>query len=232
MTIVLLEDNANIREALSRYLELEGWQVVAFGTIAPLESWLERQGASVQLDLAILDVMLPDGDGFLLARRLRSKYSFPFLFLTAKTEESDRITGLELGAEDYVVKPFSNREVILRVKAILRRQPQVPGKQGCTWRLGSEHLEIKQDAHLLRLDGRVLDLTAAEWHILAYLIQHAPQVCSRAAILAACLDSFAENSERTVDTHIKNIRHKLGQGTWIETVRAFGYRFVGQEDKP
>lgn len=238
MIIGVVEDNGAIREPLKRYLELEGWQVVDFPLLAPLERRLEAMahpGAQPwDLDLLILDVMLPDGDGFLFARRLRRWWQGPVMFLTARAEESDRITGLELGADDYVTKPFSSREVVLRVKALLRRAelkdgpgagagPGGSGRFAC----GGHDLDLDALTMEARLDGSRLVLTAAEWTILQYLMSRAPQVCSRAQILQACLDSISEGSERTVDTHVKNLRHKLGSAPWIETVRSFGYRFAG-----
>lgn len=229
MIVGLLEDSDSIREVLARYLELEGWEVQEFPRVAALDEWLGARAGAPGLDLMVLDVMLPDGDGFLVARRLRQRWpQLPFLFLSARAEESDRVTGLELGAEDYVTKPFSNREVVLRVKALLRRStpPTLPAGH---WRYGEAHLEWDESLHRVHRDGHALNLTAAEWDILVYLAQRAPQVLTRGQILQHCLASVAQGSERTVDTHVKNLRHKLGEG-WIETVRGFGYRFAGQRE--
>lgn len=229
MTIGLLEDNDAIREVLRRYLELEGWDVVEFPRVGALDQWLGARAGAPGLELMILDVMLPDGDGFLVARRLSQRWpELPFLFLSARAEESDRITGLELGAQDYVVKPFSNREVVLRVKALLRRSAS-SAPRADRWRCGDSRLEWDASLHTIHSDGRALSLTTAEWDILVYLAQRAPQVLTRAQILQHCLASVAEGSERTVDTHVKNLRHKVGEG-WIETVRGFGYRFAGQRE--
>lgn len=229
MTIGLLEDNDAIREVLRRYLELEGWDVVEFPRVGTLDQWLGGRAGAPGLELMILDVMLPDGDGFLVARRLSQRWpELPFLFLSARAEESDRITGLELGAQDYVVKPFSNREVVLRVKALLRRSASSAPRTD-RWRCGDSRLEWDASLHTVHLDGRALNLTAAEWDILVYLAQRSPQVLTRGQILQHCLASVAEGSERTVDTHVKNLRHKVGEG-WIETVRGFGYRFAGQRE--
>lgn len=236
MTIGLLEDSDHIREALRRYFELEGWTVREFSRLKPLEDLLTSADSSPDLDLLVMDVMLPDGDGFLLARKVRSRWpSVPFLFLTARTEESDRITGLELGAEDYVVKPFSNREVVLRVKALLRRTgrdlaPDSSAK-ATSWTLAGQTLGIYPAEKRVLLQGVAVVLTAAEWSILEYLAGKAPQVLSRLQILEHCLHSMAEGSERTIDTHVKNIRHKVGDQDWIETVRGFGYRFAGRKIK-
>jgi DNA-binding response OmpR family regulator len=226
MNVFIVEDNENVREAAAGYLKLEGYQVSEFGKIAPAEAALAKN----RPDLIILDVMLPDGDGFLFAKRLKQKNDIPIIFLTARDQESDRITGLELGADDYVVKPFSTRELVLRVKAVLNRR--VPATAGNNdqheYILGEETLSITESQHRTFFNGKEVQLTAAEWNILSFLSSRGSQVFSRLQILEYCLESIAEGSERTVDTHIKNIRHKLSGG-WIETVRGFGYRFNGKK---
>ena len=224
MNIVFVEDNENLREAVRRYLELEGMTVHEFSRIREAERELKK----IDPDLFILDVMLPDGDGFMFAKRIRTESDAPIIFLTARSEESDRITGLEIGADDYVVKPFSPKELVLRVKAVLKRSRA--GKTGLESRayvLEGSQLEIFSDEHLVRVDGVQISLTAAEWKILEFLVVNSPRVYNRGHLLSECLDSIAEGSERTIDTHIKNIRRKLGGGNWIETVRGFGYRFRG-----
>lgn len=228
MEVFIVEDNENLREALAGYLRLEGLEVREFGEIGPAESALKRSSP----DLMILDVMLPDGDGFLFAQRIRKSRETPFLFLTARDQESDRITGLELGADDYVVKPFSPKEVVLRVLAILRRTQSAentatPAK--LLFSLAGRELVVHEETHLMQVDGKPVTLTAAEWNILIHLINHRPQLFTRLQLLESCLGSMAEGSERTIDTHIKNIRRKLGNENWIETVRGFGYRFNGEE---
>lgn len=220
MMVFIVEDNENAREALAGYLRLADYEVAEFGEIAPARKAL----ASNPPDLIILDVMLPDGDGFLFAKQIRGERDTAILFLTAKDQESDRITGLELGADDYVVKPFSPREVVLRVNAILKRSTKKPPP---TLRLGEATLQVDTDAHRVLLNGRDTQLTPAEWTILTHLTAHSGQVFSRMQLLEACLGSIAEGSERTVDTHVKNLRRKLGNEGWIETVRGFGYRFGG-----
>ena len=226
MKIVIVEDNENLREAVRRYLELEGFEVIEFDGIREAE----RRIKAISPDLLILDIMLPDGDGFLFAKRLRTDSNVPIIFLTARSEESDRITGLELGADDYVVKPFSPKELVLRVKAVLKRTAGTSADEQldrASYRIGSSKVQILAGEHRVLVDGVPVTITAAEWTILEFLSSHAPQVFDRVRILDACLESIAEGSERTVDTHIKNIRHKLGNKEWVETVRGFGYRFNG-----
>lgn len=222
---MIVEDNESLREAVRTYLELEGMTVFEFGEI----QGASRKLAEIKPDLILLDIMLPDGDGFLFAQRIRKEHQIPIIFLTARAEESDRITGFELGADDYVVKPFSPKELVLRVKAVLNRtQRPESGTVGQNRYLLDDHeLQILNSEHRIFLDTDEVMLTAAEWNILSYLAGNAPQVFTRNQILSACLDSIAEGSERTVDTHIKNIRKKTGELQWIETVRGFGYRFNG-----
>ncbi|MDC7228484.1 MAG: response regulator transcription factor [Spirochaetales bacterium] len=234
MKIYIVEDNENVREAAAGYLKLEGFEIEEFAALKPVRRTL-LSGEELP-DLIVLDVMLPDGDGFLFAKQLKEESmeipssSIPIIFLTARDQESDRITGLELGADDYIIKPFSTRELVLRVKAVLRRSSAVDNNAtlDISYGIGANRLEISELNHQILYNGEALQLTAAEWSILLFLSAKSPQVFSRLQILENCLDSFAEGSERTVDTHIKNIRHKLLGADWIETVRGFGYRFNGQ----
>jgi DNA-binding response OmpR family regulator len=192
-------------------------------------------------DLIVLDVMLPDGDGFLFAKKLRRNSAVPIIFLTARTSESDKITGFDVGGDDYVVKPFSPRELVLRVNAVLRRASggeygrKAGGADGGitggekSWLLGKSRFVMNLGAHKAFLDGTEISLTGAEWRIFEHLAENAGIVISRQRLLGE-LDYIAEGSERTIDTHIKNIRGKLGQPGWIETVRGFGYLFTGSRE--
>jgi DNA-binding response OmpR family regulator len=226
--IFLVEDNEALREAVRSYLRLNDHEVVEFGRVAGVEEALRTRPPH----LIILDVMLPDGDGFLLARRLRREHSVPIIFLTAKSAESDRITGFELGADDYVVKPFSPKELALRVEAVLRRTGVGEAADAAAgvhaWEHQGRRLELDEAAHRATANGGEINLTAAEWRILAHLAAHAGVVVARERLLGESLDYLvAEGSERTVDTHVKNLRAKLGDPNWIQTVRGFGYRFAG-----
>ncbi len=230
--LFIIEDNENLAEALKGYLEIEGHSIVYFERLQGAQQAVMMR----RPDLIILDVMLPDGDGFLFARRIRKLMDVPILFLTARSSESDRITGLELGADDYVVKPFSMRELVLRVRGILARTaaqdktPETPE----TWTLKLMDavltLTFDEKAHICYHNGSKPALTAAEWKILRYLAANGGMVISREQILGNCLGYLAEGSERSINTHIKNIRAKLGTDAWIETVRGFGYRFMGRND--
>jgi DNA-binding response OmpR family regulator len=235
--IFVVEDNAGLSDAIVSYLEVDGHRVVLFDRISGV---LEAVRMAVP-DLLVLDVMLPDGDGFHLARKIKQDQDIPILFLTARSSESDRITGFEIGADDYVVKPFSMRELVLRVRSILARtrpkelvEKSVSGKK---WYLPEElaldksrHvLELDENAHTCLHDNLEVKLTATEWKILAFLAQRGGRVVSRDQLLGMCLDYLAEGSERSINTHMKNIRAKLTVNEWVETVRGFGYRFVGKE---
>jgi DNA-binding response OmpR family regulator len=225
--IFVVEDNESLREAVVAYLELDDHKVVQFDRVKGVIEALKARSA----DLIVLDVMLPDGDGFLLARRIRAAGNrAPILFLTARSSESDRITGFEVGGDDYVVKPFSPKELVLRVKAILKRSGAAEAQETedrPAWKLGLRSLEIDTAAHRVIVDSGDATLTAAEWKILSYLTDNAGIVVDRLRLLGECLDSIAEGSERTIDTHVKNLRGKIGDD-WIETVRGFGYRFAGK----
>ncbi|MCK5008151.1 MAG: response regulator transcription factor [Spirochaetales bacterium] len=224
--IFVVEDNEALREAVCSYLRLNDHEIVEFPRAGGVLEAVETKPP----DLIVLDVMLPDGDGFLLARKIRKTQGLPIIFLTAKASESDRITGFELGADDYVVKPFSPRELSLRVEAVLRRSGSGGAKPDAamSWVLGKQVLELDEAAHRASVAGNEINLTVAEWKILSYLATHSGVVVGRERLLGESLDYLvAEGSERTVDTHIKNLRAKLGSAGWIETVRGFGYRFSG-----
>jgi DNA-binding response OmpR family regulator len=227
--VFIVEDNAAIRDAVAGYLRLEDFQVKEFpGISGVLEALRFREPLCI-----VLDVMLTDGNGFRLAKEIRKESAVPIIFLTAREAESDRITGFELGGDDYMVKPFSPRELVLRVKAVLKRggapEEQSGGSNSLLQRtLGSSTLVLDEEAHRVEVDGKVLTLTGTEWRILYYLANNPGILISREKILGECLDYRVEGYERTVDTHIKNIRAKLGAALWIETVRGFGYRFAAE----
>lgn len=229
--IYVVEDNDAIRETISSYLRLAEYEVEEFSRVAPVIDSLEFKTPQ----LCILDVMLPDGNGFELAKRIRAAHSeVAFLFLTAREAESDRILGLELGAEDYIVKPFSPRELVLRVQAILRRvtisQTSDEAQKGGTkeWTVGKHRLTLNKTTHAVMVNDEEVHLTPVEWKILLFLSSYPGDLISRERILGQCLDYLHDGSDRTVNTHLKNLRSKLGDGEWIETVRGFGYKWIGE----
>ena len=223
--VIIVEDNSLIRDAVSGYLKLDGYKTLEFGGVLGVLDAVKRETC----DLAILDVMLPDGSGFALAKEIRAASDIPLIFLTAKDSESDRILGFELGADDYICKPFSAKELVLRVHALLRRTGKSDsGKSAASgeWQSGNSAVFIDEGRHRVSVDGNPIELTSTEWKILLYLASNAGQVVSREQLLGECLNYFFEGSERTIDTHMANLRSKIGQ-QWISTVRGFGYRFSG-----
>ena len=186
--IVLVEDNAFIREAAAGYLQLDGHTILEFDCVKGVADTV-RRGV---VDLAILDIMLPDGNGFNLAKQIKEIADIPLIFLTAKSSESDRILGFELGADDYVVKPFSSKELALRVQALLKRYSQTArqGDDVCAWTLDDNVLKLDSASHRLSVNGEELYLTDAEWKILKYLAVQEGLVVSRERLLSECLNYF------------------------------------------
>ena len=224
--IYVVEDHQVIREGVRRYLELAGYRVLSFGNLASVREAFKITKA----DLLIQDVMLPDGDGFEFVKELRQTMDIPVIFMTARITEEDRIHGFELGADDYITKPFSPKELVLRVQAIFRR---VDGGQETdkghrrTFKAGSGVLCYDEIEHKVTVNDEQVSLTAAEWRILGLLIDNSSRILPRAEILKKSFDYTSESYERIADTHIKNLRAKLGSDPWIETVRGYGYRFIG-----
>jgi DNA-binding response OmpR family regulator len=228
--IFIVEDHESIRESVAQYLELSGYKVSRFAQLNEVTTTMIH----IVPDLLIQDVMMPDGDGFAFVKQVRSQYTFPVIFMTARGTESDRILGFELGGDDYIVKPFSPKELVLRVDAIFRRMGfggDFQRTRESHWKVGSATLVYDEISHVLILNGTELSLTAAEWRILSHLIANAGNLVTRAQILESCFDYSFESYDRIVDTHIKNVRGKFGScGTdWIETIRGYGYRFSGKQ---
>ncbi len=223
--IYLVEDEDAIREAVIGYLQLVDYQVSGFGNLADARKAI----ASHPPDLILMDVNLPDGDGFLFAKELLAKQPIPLIFISGRESESDRITGFEVGGDDYIVKPFSPKELVLRIAAILKRtSEQVNSSGSAVWTLDGFTLCADELAHRATLNDEPLKLTATEWKILLFLTSNNGTVVTREQILNRCLEYTFEGYDRTVDTHIKNLRAKLGSPDWIETVRGYGYRFAGE----
>jgi DNA-binding response OmpR family regulator len=226
-TILIVEDEARLADILEQYLRKGGYHTerAASGPRA-LELW-----RAARPDLMLLDLMLPGMDGLEVARRVRAESELPIIMLTARDEEIDRLLGLGIGADDYVVKPYSPREVVARVRAVLRR---VSGQVGAGGVLKSGALVVDPAAFRATLGGELLDLTAAELRLLALLMRDPGRVRVRPELLAVVSAPGAVSDERTVDAHIKNLRRKLGEGTahtqqdgpLIETVRGVGYRLA------
>jgi DNA-binding response OmpR family regulator len=227
-TVLIVEDNELIRDAVSEAFAVNNHRPISAGTVREAISAM----ATHSVDAVILDIMLPDGNGYKLAQQIRLNSKVPLLFLTAKDSESERVMGFEVGADDYVVKPFSTKELLLRVDAILRRAQTPEDSDGSTtirWTLDEHTLVIDRRAHLVEIDGEQVHITESEWRILLDLVEHPGQAVTREHILSECLGRPYDGAERTVDTHIGNIRAILGDPEWITTVRGYGYRFAGIE---
>ena len=221
--ILIVDDDNNIAELISLYLTKECYdtKIVNDGEEAV------REFHSFQPNLILLDLMLPGMDGCDVCRRLKAQpvtAAIPVLMLTARGEEVDRIVGLTLGADDYVVKPFSVRELVLRIRAILRRGSR-PGTGTALCR-GALLLDV--EAHRVTLDGQEVALTATEFRLLEDLMRHAGAVRTREQLLNAVWGYSFEGYARTVDTHVRRLRAKLGEeAAALETVRGVGYRLRG-----
>jgi len=214
--ILVVEDEPSIRDAIQYALESDGSEVVCAGTGGDALARLD----SAAFDLVVLDVGLPDLNGFDVCRRLRERHSVPVLFLTARSGEIDRVVGLEIGGDDYVTKPFSPRELAARIRAILRRTRDTPAANGSAFEIDTERLVIRYHA-------TALELSRYEYRLLSALIARPGRVFSRAQLMDAAWEEPEASMERTVDTHIKSLRAKLRvvrpAEDPIRTHRGFGY---------
>ena len=211
--ILLVEDEDSIAEPLTEGLRREGFTVDRAATGAAA---LEAGPA----DCVLLDLRLPDTDGYAVCRSLRERSDVPIIMVTAKGEEIDRVVGLELGADDYVVKPFSLRELVARIRAVTRRTERRP-ETGLA-QVGS--LEVDVRGRHARLDGRELALTAKEFDLLAMLAAEPGMVVTRSQLLEGIWGVAWYGQTKTIDVHIASVRRKLGTPGWIETVRGIGFR--------
>lgn len=222
--VLIIEDEPDIRKTIDYNLSKESFQVVQAGSIAEGEKSISDNSP----DVIILDLMLPDGSGLTLCRDIKSDDKtkhIPIILLTAKADEVDRVIGFELGADDYVTKPFSVRELILRVKAILKRGVSESTKEDEAEFIFGE-LKLNLDAHQVFINDSEIAFTALEFRLLKHLIDRKGRVQTRDQLLEEVWGYSSEVTTRTVDTHIKRLREKLGvTGEYIQTIRGVGYRF-------
>jgi len=225
--ILVIEDDKHISKLVKYNLEKAGYDSTVVEDGEEALDVLGKQGA----DLIILDIMLPKMDGFEVCRAIKQNNklkNIPVIMLTAKGEEVDRIVGLELGADDYVVKPFSPRELMLRVKAILRRGKAEESPKDII-KIGTLVIDIPK--HRVTVNNKEVELTPIEFKLLVTLIERNGRIQSRDQLLSDVWDMHSDVFTRTVDTHIKRLREKLGKmGDIIETVRGLGYRCKEDED--
>jgi two-component system, OmpR family, phosphate regulon response regulator PhoB len=223
--ILVVDDEPDISALVAYHLAREGYRVrtATTGTEGLEAIELERP------DLVVLDLMLPEMSGLELLQELRSRpelEALPVILLTARKEESDRVAGLRLGADDYVSKPFSPQELVLRVGAVLRRVQQSPPAAGRGRLLRAGPIAIDTGAAQAEVSGRPLNLTPTEYRLLVTLVERRGRVQSRRQLLEAVWDTTADITTRTVDMHVQRLRGKLeGAADWLETIRGFGYRF-------
>jgi len=228
-TILLVEDEATITEPLAAALERVGFRASVVGTAAEALSAAEL----LSPDLVLLDIGLPDGSGFDVCRELRGRSSTPIIMLTARGEESDRVAGLELGADDYVVKPFSAREVVARVRAVLRRA-ESPAAVGAG-PIEIAGVRLDADRRTATLDGTELELSRKEFELLRSLMESAGTVLTREQLIEKVWDMNWFGSTKTLDVHVSSLRKKLGDDPGdprhIHTVRGVGFRFTAPDER-
>jgi two-component system response regulator RegX3 len=228
-TILLVEDEESITTPLAEALERDGFHAEIAHTVADA---LER-GRSLRPDLVLLDLMLPDGSGLDVCRELRASSNVPIIILSARGEEADRVVGLELGADDYVVKPFSAREVIARIRAVLRRT-QAPAGAAADGPIEIGTVRLDPARRTVTLDGEPVELARKEFDLLALLMREAGTVVSRERIIEEVWETSWFGSTKTLDVHVSALRKKLADdpssSRYLHTVRGVGFRFASPEE--
>jgi DNA-binding response OmpR family regulator len=217
MRVLIVEDDDAIASPLAKGLEREGLDV---DRVETGEAALGR-AAEVGFDVVLLDLGLPDRDGFDVCRALRATSDVPIIVVTARSEEVDRVVGLELGADDYIVKPFGFRELVARIRAVARRRPTPLAQQTSTELAG---LAIDRRTRRVVVAGTEVALTPKEFDLLAFLAEDPGAVCSRQQVLEEVWDPHWYGPTKTLDVHVASLRKKLGDAHWIETVRGVGFR--------
>jgi len=225
--ILIVDDEPKIVRVLRGYLEAAGFQVIAAYDGAEALAAFRNEAP----DLIVLDLMLPKVDGLDVARSIRRESDVPIIMLTARVDEADRLIGLELGADDYVTKPFSPREVVARVRAVLRR---VGGSEPTSRVLAAGDVALDLDKRQATVSGRLVELTPTEFDLLATLVENPGRVFSRMQLLDKIQGYTYEGYERTVDAHVKNLRQKIEEDpkhpSYILTVYGLGYKFAEPPD--
>jgi len=222
-TILIVDDKANIRTLVREYLDEQSFHVVVADN-GQNALYAARQDKP---DLILLDIMMPDMNGYEFMRTYRKESDTPIILLTAKLEESDKVIGLELGADDYITKPFGMRELVARINTVLRRMGKAPKPSQV---LRAADITLDQEAHVVTVNGHIVQLTPSEFDLLAVLMDSPGRVFSRQELLEAVQGTSFEGIARTVDQHIRNLRAKIepnpAEPCYIETVFGVGYRFA------
>ncbi len=237
--IYIADGDSALRVRMQQYLDIHGYSTVGFDYLSDLSRALQK----TLPDLLITELEFEDGDGMQFLKKAAGRYHFPIIVASKRDSESDRIMSFEFGCDDYVTKPYSMKELTLRVTAILRRK-RMGSSESSYWYLHSSRLSVNWEAHLAVLShscsalgdfseggGIEIRFTASEWKIMVFLVSNAGRLVSRLQLLQTCFPESLESYDRIIDTHIKNIRAKFGpEGSdWIETVRGYGYRFKGTQ---
>lgn len=218
LQILLVEDDVRLREIVRKYLVHDNYEVLEAGTGAEAFRLLEEQ----QFNLVLLDVMLPDTDGWTILRHIKENLHVPVIMMTARSEEDDKLFGFDLGADDYVTKPFSGKELMARVKARLKDQQVSVNK---IIKLGG--IDVNTSYRQVSIEGEPVEMTSLEYSLLLYFVDNQNIALNRQQILDHVWGYDYFGDERTVDTHVKRLRQKLGiHGDYIKTVRGHGYRMV------
>ena len=223
---LVVDDEEMIVRTVKAYLDQEGFKTyTAYDGEEALRAFNEKGP-----DLIVLDLMLPKLSGIEVTKKIRATSTVPIIMLTAKASEADRVVGLELGADDYVVKPFSPRELVARVRAVLRR---IDGETGASERMVSGKMEIDLRSREVTVNGNPVELTPTEFDLLSYLAHHPGQVFTRLQLLREVQGYTYDAFARTIDTHVKNLRHKIEEDPkdpkYILTVHGVGYRFTREK---
>lgn len=222
--ILMVDDDVDLNKLLTEYLARFGLRLVTATTAARGLQELRRE----QPDLIILDIMLPDIDGLTLCREIRTESEVPIIMLTARGEVADRVLGLELGADDYLSKPFEPRELVARIQSVIRRSASRQSPSA----LSSDGLSLEKETRRVKLDGREIDLTTMEFELLSVLMESRGRVLSRNRLIERLRGIDADVYDRSIDMLVSRLRDKLGDDShtprFIKTVRLTGYQFVGK----
>ncbi|MBN1622833.1 MAG: response regulator transcription factor [Clostridia bacterium] len=223
--IMVVDDERELREVVSLYLEKEGYKVLQAGDgVSAVKVFHDEKP-----DLVILDLMLPDIPGEKVCNAIRENHNTPIIMLTSKSGEDSRINGLEMGADDYITKPFSPKELVARVKAIFRRM----GKTSSIDLHATRKLEIDENSYTVKKDGRQIDLTPIEFKILSTMYRNPGRTYTREQLITYALGYEYEGMSRTIDSHIKNIRQKIesdpSRPEYVRTVFGIGYKFMEEQ---
>jgi len=220
--IMIVDDEKDIVDFVVAYLAKEGYPTIeAYDGRVALELWKKHRP-----DLVVLDILMPHLDGLSFCREVRKESGVPIIILSARSGEDDRIAGLEIGADDYMIKPFSPRELVARIRAVLRRRGEDIGERS---QLAAGPMVIDTASHMVKVSGKEITLTPMELHVLVALAANPGEVLSRDRIIALARGDCYDGFDRNIDTHVKNIRSKIAgktdDWTFIETVYGVGYRF-------